>query len=160
MITRETVHSWRVLVVDDEPDSLEVVMRVLRFYGALVFTASNGEEGLKAARDKAPTFILSDLSMPKVDGWEMRFQLEADPHTRDIPVVALTAHAMGGDRERAISAGFQYYLTKPLSPITLLDDLLKLFNTDTSAPVMAAPESLPQVSLGGDLLRSGGELSA
>lgn len=127
MINRQNVSHWRVLIVDDEPDSLEVARRVLEFHGAKVLIATNGRDALEIVRRAAPTMILSDLSMPQMDGWELLYQLQNDPHTSTIPVVALTAHAMSGDRERAIGAGFHYYLTKPFSPRTFLDDLLKLF---------------------------------
>jgi CheY-like chemotaxis protein len=152
MITRDTIKSWKVLIVDDEPDSLEVATRVLLFYGAAVYTASNGQEGLAIARAVRPTFILSDLSMPKMDGWEMRYHLASDPQTSDIPIIALTAHAMVGDRERAISVGFHYYLTKPFSPVTFLDDLLKLFaqpEPPINQPAMGQPES-PRLSSASD----------
>lgn len=132
MISRENISSWLVLVVDDEADSIEVATRVLKFHGAKVCTADNGRAGLDAVQQIKPTFILTDLSMPVMDGWEMLHHLQNNPQTADIPVVALTAHAMVGDRERAVGAGFHYYLTKPLSPLTLLDDLLRLFSTPLS----------------------------
>src|SRR5574341_897427 len=127
MIDKQTISRWTVLVVDDEPDSLDVVMLVLNFHGAKVHTASDGREGLALARELKSTFILSDLSMPRMDGWAMLHQLQSDSHTANIPVIALTAHGMRGDRERAIGAGFHYYLLKPLSPLTFLDDLIRLF---------------------------------
>lgn len=138
---RERVKHWRVLVVDDEPDSVEVVTRVLKFYGATVFTASNGKEGIQAVREIKPSFILSDLSMPVMDGWEFLFHLKEDPLTASVPVIALTAHGMQGDRERALAAGFHYYLTKPLSPMTFLDDLMRLFSeapNPASTPINVA----------------------
>lgn len=159
MITRDSVSTWKVLIVDDEPDSLEVAARVLKFHGATVYLAANGLEGLAKARQIGPTFILSDISMPQMDGWEMRYELENDPRTMAIPVVALTAHGMPGDRERAIAAGFQYYLTKPLSPITLLDDLLKLFADHKEAPTIGNAVPTAHVSPGGDLAPRGGDIA-
>lgn len=166
MITKDTIKSWKVLIVDDEPDSLEVATRVLMFYGAKVYAANNGQEGLAMAKAVRPTFILSDLSMPKMDGWEMRYHLASDPHTADIPIIALTAHAMVGDRERAISVGFHYYLTKPFSPITFLDDLLKLF--DESEPPISrtvvsqpdSPHAQPPEEAGADQHRPGDTFTA
>lgn len=125
---KEQISTWRILVVDDEPDSLEVVTRVLSFYGATVYTAANGVEALSIVDKVLPTFILMDLSMPKMDGWETLYHLQKDRRTADIPVIALTAHAMQGDRERVLHAGFHSYLTKPLSPATFAGDLLKLFS--------------------------------
>lgn len=128
MIDKQQISTWKILVVDDEPDSLEVVTRVLTFHGAQVMNASNGKEALEKIAEMRPTFILSDLSMPVMDGWEMLYHLQSDPRTKDIPIIALTAHAMSGDRERAVGAGFHYYLTKPLSPLTFLSDLMRLFS--------------------------------
>ncbi len=125
-IRRDILQGWEVVVIDDEPDSLEVASRILRFYGANVYTASNGKEGLELIRHHRPKFVISDLSMPVMDGWEMLFEIQQDRHIAQIPIIALTAHAMVGDRTRAIEAGFYNYLTKPLTPSTFMGDLLRL----------------------------------
>ncbi len=127
-VRRDILKGWNVLLLDDEPDNLEVALRVLRFYGAHVETAHNGKEGLEKLRAMPvnPRFIISDLSMPVMDGWEFLHELKKNRSTMDIPVIALTAHAMAGDRERGIQAGFQNYLTKPFSPATFMNDLLNL----------------------------------
>ena len=117
---------YTVLVVDDEPDSLYIAQTLLEMVGAKVLTATNGYEGLEIVRKQYPFFIISDLSMPEMSGWEMLHHLKLDRETQDIPVIALTAHAMPGDRNRAISAGFHNYLTKPLNPETFISDLLIL----------------------------------
>jgi two-component system cell cycle response regulator DivK len=117
---------WTVLVVDDEPDSLEVAGTLLEMVGVDVLTANNGKEGLQQAKTRRPKFIISDLSMPEMSGWEMLKHLKEDLSTQDIPVIALTAHAMQGDRERVITAGFHSYLSKPLHPETFITDLLRL----------------------------------
>jgi CheY-like chemotaxis protein len=133
-IRRDILQNWTVVVVDDEPDSLEVATRILRFYGADVHTATNGEEGLAIIRTLSPRLVISDLSMPVLDGWGMLYELKQDRKTLDIPIIALTAHAMVGDRERAIMAGFHNYLTKPLTPATFMKDLLVLL---ADIPTMA-----------------------
>jgi CheY-like chemotaxis protein len=120
------LNDWTVLVVEDEPDSLEVAERILHFYGAKVLTAVNGKEGLAAARAERPRFIISDISMPVMDGWGLIYELKLDRSLMDIPVIALTAHAMVGDRARAISAGFHNYLTKPLTAKTFMAQLFAL----------------------------------
>ncbi len=125
-IRRDLLKGWAVLVVDDELDSQEVASRILRHYGAYVHTAFNGKFGLELAARARPRFIISDLSMPVMDGWEMLKELKLNPATREIPVIALTAHAMVGDRERALSAGFHNYLTKPLTVKNFMSDLLQL----------------------------------
>ena len=117
---------WTVLVVDDEPDSLDVASTLLEMVGVSVLTANNGKRGLELAQAHRPNFIISDLSMPEMSGWEMLKNLKEDVATQNIPVIALTAHAMRGDRERAVAAGFHNYLTKPLRPETFINDLLKL----------------------------------
>ena len=116
----------KILVVEDEPDSLEVISILLEMYGAEVYGAVNGREGIEQARKHQPAFIISDLSMPEMSGWEMVHNMKDDRHTMDIPVIALTAHAMTGDRERALAAGFHNYLSKPLRPDTFVNDILKL----------------------------------
>ncbi len=117
---------WTVLVVDDEPDSLDVAGTLLEMVGVNVLTANNGKEGLQQAKTHLPEFIISDLSMPEMSGWEMLRHLKEDLSTQDIPVIALTAHAMRGDHERVLAAGFHNYLSKPLHPETFIDDLLRL----------------------------------
>ncbi len=123
MIDWHDVTTWRVLVVDDEPDNLEVVAETLEFHGTQVLTAANGAEALKALEVFPATLILTDLSMPVLDGWGMRAQLKKQEAFQDIPVLALSAHAIAGDKERALEAGFDGYLTKPVNIHTLLDDI-------------------------------------
>lgn len=125
-IPNNLLAGWVVLAVDDEPDSLLVATTLLELCGAAVVTASNGQEGLEMARIHLPRFIISDLSMPCMSGWQMLHELKADVRTAEIPCIALTAHAMEGDRNRAIAAGFHNYLTKPLQPETFANDLLRL----------------------------------
>jgi two-component system cell cycle response regulator len=117
---------WTVLVVDDEPDSIQVLELLLARYGAQVFTAKNGSEGLTLARQQQPRLIITDLSMPQVSGWEMFETLQHDVAMRQIPVIALTAHAMAGDREKVLRAGFAYYLTKPLRPKSFIGELMAI----------------------------------
>ncbi len=123
------VANWTVLIVDDEPDNLAVAEKVLTFGGAVVHTAGNGVEGLKVleALNPAPSFILLDLSMPQMDGWEMFNRIRTDPTTQDIPVIALTAHAMAGDRERVMEAGFDGYIAKPFRLSTFMSEILRCF---------------------------------
>jgi CheY-like chemotaxis protein len=115
-----------IVVVDDEPDSLEVAKELLEMYDVEVVTATNGREGLEKIIEYRPAFVISDLSMPEMSGWEMLHVLKSDRATAEIPVIALTAHAMVGDRARAIAAGFHNYLTKPLQPESFINDLLKV----------------------------------
>jgi len=117
---------WDIVVLDDEEDSLEVAEIILLEYGANVYTASNGKEGLERVRQVKPRFVISDLSMPEMDGWGFIDSMKRDRELAEIPVIALTAHAMVGDRERAITAGFHNYLTKPLTVDSFMSDLVRL----------------------------------
>jgi CheY-like chemotaxis protein len=117
------VSTWMVLLVDDEPDNLEVVADTLDFYGVAIKTATDGNEGLAVLESFTPDFILLDLSMPHMNGWEMRKRVKDDPQTCHIPIIALTAHAMTGDAERALEVGFDGYITKPVEVMSLVDDL-------------------------------------
>jgi len=122
----EKITEWEVLLVDDEPDNIEVVSESLEFYGMTVKTAENGEIALDILEDEwMPNIIMLDLSMPVMDGWATLRRLKSDPKTQDILVLALSAHAIIGDSERAINAGFDGYMTKPISVPTLIQDLRK-----------------------------------
>lgn len=126
VVSDKLLRGWVVLVVDDEPDNLLVPQRLLKKCGAEVLTAANGKIGLALAIERKPRVIITDLSMPEMSGWEMLYQILKTPDIATIPVIALTAHAMNGDRERAMGAGFHNYLTKPLRPETFVNDLLNL----------------------------------
>ncbi len=125
-LPQNLLEGWDIVIIDDEDDSLLVAQILLDEYGATTYTATNGEEGLALIRSVHPRFVISDLSMPVLDGWGLIHELQQDPRIRCIPAVALTAHAMIGDRERAIAAGFHNYLTKPLTVETFMQDLVKL----------------------------------
>jgi CheY-like chemotaxis protein len=125
-IPTNLLEGWDIVVLEDEQDSLEVAEIILGEYGANVHTASNGKDGLDVVRRVKPRFVISDLSMPVMDGWGFIAGMKADLALAEIPVIALTAHAMVGDRERAIAAGFHNYLTKPLTVDTFMRDLVKL----------------------------------
>jgi CheY-like chemotaxis protein len=144
---RDLLKQWVVLVVDDEPDSLEVASRILTFYGATVHTAGDGREALALVPAARPNLIIADLSMPNLDGWGLAFELKQNRVTMDIPLIALTAHAIAGDRERAIAAGYHNYLTKPLTPATFLHDLLKLVVDIPDLAVENAADPIPQGSV-------------
>ena len=121
------IKQWTVLIVDDEPDNRTIAETVLSFSGAKVHTAVHGVDGLKLLEDLTPSFVLLDLSMPVMDGWEMLKQIRANVKTQTIPVIALTAHAMAGDRERALEAGFDGYIAKPFRLGTFMSELTSCF---------------------------------
>jgi CheY-like chemotaxis protein len=104
----------RVLVVEDNPSNLDLARMVLEGNGFTVDTASNGQEGLEKARHLRPDLILMDMQLPGVDGLAVTRQLKADPATRSIKVVALTANALKGSEEQALAAGCSGYIAKPI----------------------------------------------
>ena len=117
------LESWSVLIVDDEPDNIEVLSETLEYNGMTVQFAANGQLGLDLLKDFRPTLILLDLSMPVMDGWQTLRHIKADTALKNVPVVAISAHAIHGDKERALSVGFDGYLTKPINVPTLMADL-------------------------------------
>lgn len=110
----------RILLVEDNPDNREMLSRRLLRRGFELHFAVNGEEAVAMAAQTRPDLVLMDLSLPIMDGWEATRLIKADPATSAIPVIALTAHAMAGDRERALDAGCDDYDTKPVDLTRLL----------------------------------------
>jgi two-component system cell cycle response regulator DivK len=104
----------KILVVEDNQDNREMVVKVLKFNGYEVIEAVDGEEGIEKAKTEAPALILLDIYLPKMDGYEVAKRLKGDTDLRDIPVIALTAHAMKGNREQALAAGCDGYISKPI----------------------------------------------
>ena len=104
----------KLLLVEDNEESRDGLARHLKRQGYETLVAVDGRQGVDVARTESPDLILIDMSLPVLDGWEATRQLKAAPETRDIPVIALTAHAMAGDRERALEAGCDDYETKPV----------------------------------------------
>ncbi len=120
------VAAWTVLIVDDEPDNVGVPEGMLTFYGADVYAAENGVKGLEQLKTVTPTLILLDLSMPGMDGWQMLQALRKHDDWKGLCVIALTAHAMAGDREKVMAAGFDGYISKPIDLLTFIDEIKKI----------------------------------
>lgn len=115
-----------VLIVEDNEDNRIVYSTILRHHGFRVSEALDGEEGISKARKELPDVILMDISIPLIDGWEVTQTLKREPATSHIPVIALTAHAMPGDRERALKVGCDGYLAKPCEPRAVLAEVNRL----------------------------------
>jgi CheY-like chemotaxis protein len=133
-----------VLLVEDNEDNRIIYATALRYAGYEVFEAITGTEGVHQARTNRPDLILMDISVPELDGWEATAILKADPVTKHIPVIAVTAHALPGDQERSIQAGCDGYLAKPIPPAALLAEVDRRFGRATPSynairPVDAAP---------------------
>ena len=105
----------RVLVVEDEEDNLILIVHILeKLLGQETLVARDGREAIRMVKDHQPDLVLMDLTLPKLNGWEATRSLKSTQGLRDIPILALTAHAMVGDRERALEAGCEDYFPKPL----------------------------------------------
>lgn len=106
---------WRVLLVEDNYDNFEMVRFLLERAGYTVVGAHTGREAVTAAHENKPDVILMDLSLPEMDGWEAAREIKNDPEIAKIPLIALTAHTLPGDRKKAIEAGFDDYISKPIN---------------------------------------------
>jgi two-component system, cell cycle response regulator DivK len=124
----------RVLLVEDNEMNRDMLSRRLARRDYEVLVAVDGREGVVMAGSEAPDLILMDMSLPVMDGWEATRQLKASPETKAIPIIALTAHAMSGDREKAIEAGCDDYDTKPIELPRLLAKMEVLLGEKKAAP--------------------------
>jgi CheY-like chemotaxis protein len=111
----------RILVVEDNMDTYELVHFILEKNGYETFLASNGRDGVNAALKQRPDLIIMDMSMPEMDGWTATDLIKRNVQTSAIPLIALTAHALPGDRQRALDVGCDEYITKPMD----LDELVE-----------------------------------
>jgi len=118
----------KILVVEDNVFNRDLIQRFLEPEGFEVVVARDGIEGVASAQSERPDLVLMDMSLPIVDGWEATRRLKADPATAGIPVIALTAHAMLGDREKALAAGCDDYDTKPIDIERLLAKIQALLS--------------------------------
>jgi len=116
----------KILLVEDNEVNRDMLSRRLIKKGFDVVLAFDGPSGIEAAQSELPDLILMDMSLPVVDGWEATRQLKADQRTRHIGVIALTAHAMSGDREKSLAAGCDDYDTKPVELTRLLEKMSRL----------------------------------
>ena len=118
----------RILYVEDNDDNVYMLERRLRRKGYDVLVAPDGESGVDRARAELPDLILMDLGLPGIDGWEATRRMKADETTAGIPVIALTAHAMDGDCEKALAAGCDEFETKPVKFDQLLEKMATLLS--------------------------------
>ena len=124
----------KILLIEDNEMNRDMLSRRLVRKKYEVLVAADGREGVEMARSEAPDLILMDMSLPVMDGWEATRRLKASPETQAIPVVALTAHAMSGDREKAMEAGCDDYDTKPIELPRLLGKIEALLGERKAAP--------------------------
>jgi CheY-like chemotaxis protein len=114
------------IVVDDEPDNLGVIKLVLDFHRVETYLASSAQACLTMLEEKKPDFLLVDVQMPVMSGIDLLKVLRADPRWTELPVIAVTARAMAGERERILAEGFDGYIPKPINAMTLIDDIIKI----------------------------------
>jgi len=113
----------RIVVIEDNPANLELMMYLLSALGHQPTSAIDGSDGLAAVRAVLPDLVLCDVQLPRVDGFEVARRMKADPRLAAIPLIAVTAFAMPGDRERALAAGFNGYISKPIMPERFLGQI-------------------------------------
>lgn len=137
--------SKTVLLVEDNEDNRIIYATALRYAGYDVLEAITGTEGVQQARTGQPDLILMDISVPELDGWEATAILKADPTTRHIPIVAVTAHALPDDAERSRRVGCDGYLAKPIPPATLLAEVDRRFGRAKASyiPLRSPSSELP-----------------
>ncbi len=116
----------KILLVEDNEENRDALSRRLQRRGYKVVIAIDGKQGIALAQSEAPDVILLDISLPEMDGWDVARALRASEATRRLPVIALTAHAMSGDREKALEAGCDEYHTKPVQLPRLLAQMQEL----------------------------------
>ena len=116
----------KILLVEDNEMNRDMLTRRLERKGFVVIIAVDGQAGIDMTSSSSPDIILMDLSLPVIDGWEATRKIKADPATQSIPVIALTAHAMAGDEQKALEAGCDDYDTKPVNFIRLLGKIENL----------------------------------
>lgn len=124
--------SWTVLIVDDDDDNISVLRQLMEFLGSQCHFAHDGLEALNMLSDLPVTVILLDLSMPTLDGWEMIQRLRANKQTAQLPVIAVTAHAMAGDKEKALEAGFNGYISKPFMFGDMLEEIRRCVTSSST----------------------------
>jgi two-component system cell cycle response regulator DivK len=125
----------KLLYVEDNEDNLYMLTLWFDVAGGYeIVSAADGAAGIAMAAAELPDLILMDLNLPQIDGWEATRRLKADPATRDIPIIALTAHAMAGDREKALATGCDEFETKPIDFDRLLPKIERLIDARTDRP--------------------------
>lgn len=134
--------TWKVLIVDDEPDNRGILEFVLSSYNAQVRCAESAQECLELMEAECPTLLLADIQMPGMSGTELLAKIREREQWKHLPVIAITAYAMPGDRERILASGFDGYIAKPLSVMQLADELKTLIDAKADTIQMDACDPL------------------
>ena len=123
----------RILLIEDNEESRDALSRRLQRRGYDVVTASDGEQGVLMAKSESPDLLLLDMNLPVLDGWQAAQLIKADPATQHLPIIGLTAHAMAGDREKALAAGCIDYHTKPVDFAQLMAQIEQVLKKGVTA---------------------------
>jgi two-component system cell cycle response regulator DivK len=134
-----------ILIVEDNPKNLKLIRDVLQFHGYTTLEAVTGEAGVEVARAQQPTLILMDVQLPGMNGREAMQVLKSDVHTRHIPLIALTAFAMKGDKESLLAEGFDGYIAKPVD-IKEIPKVLEKYLSGRPGPMSSTLDSVPPSS--------------
>jgi two-component system cell cycle response regulator len=133
----------RILVIEDNPTNLELLSYIIKAYGHEVLAALDGIAGIDIAHRLIPDVIICDIQMPQIDGYEVARRLRSTPDTAAIPLVAVSALAMVGDRRRVMAAGFDGYITKPINPETIMEQLAAYLPGKANAVLPQKPAARP-----------------
>jgi len=136
--------SARILIVEDNTDNLKLMSYLLKASGYQLFTAMDGEEALETVTRERPDLVVCDVQIPKIDGYGVAQRLKNHPALRSIPLVAVTALAMVGDRDKMLSAGFDGYISKPLIPQTFVKQLEAFLNAEERRPPRTPHKNVPE----------------
>jgi len=137
----------RILIIEDNPANIELMSFLLSAYGHAPLSAADGPRGVAAARSERPDLIACDVNLPGMDGFSVLAELKGDPALAGVPILAVTALAMTGDREKVLAAGFDGYISKPIEPesfVAELEAFLTPASASAPAPAMATPPAQPQ----------------
>ncbi len=123
----------RVLIIEDNPANMLLMAYLLKAFGHEPLEASSDRRGLELAAEAEPQIILCDLQLPGLDGYEIAHRLKVDVHLKSVPLIAVTAYAMVGDREKALAAGFDGYIAKPINPETFVGEIENFLHSSTNS---------------------------
>lgn len=125
---QEDTMSKRILVIEDQEDNRLILNDLLTSFGYEVLEAVTGEEGLNLAENSNPDLILMDIQLPRMDGYEVTRRIKANPKLYHLPIIAVTSFALSGDKEKALAAGCDGYITKPFKPMEILPIIRSFFS--------------------------------
>jgi two-component system cell cycle response regulator len=129
----------RILIIEDNPANIELMAYLLTAFGHTALTASDGESGVRTAREQLPDMVVCDVHLPRLDGYGVVAAIKAEPALAGVPVLAVTALAMSGDRERLLAAGFDGYICKPIEPESFVAELEAFLPSPVAAPAGISP---------------------